>query len=65
MNVILNGETISVTEKNLEELCKRFRDHPHNVATAVNGDFISVRERASCILSDGDKIEILSPRQGG
>ncbi len=65
MNVIVNGEALKVTETNLEDLCKRFRDHPHYIATAVNGDFIAVNDRPEFVLKDGDKIEILSPRQGG
>ena len=65
MNVILNGEATDITEQNLEELCKRFLDHPHYVATAVNGEFVAVKEREKFVLSEGDKIEVLSPRQGG
>jgi sulfur carrier protein len=35
------------------------------VATAVNGDFVPERRRAETALSEGDRIEILSARQGG
>ena len=65
MNVTLNGEATEITEQNLAELCKRFLDHPHYVATAVNGEFVAVNDRENFQLSDGDKIEVLSPRQGG
>lgn len=65
MNVNINGESIIVTEKTLAELCKRYPDHPNFIATAVNGTFIRVVERAEFVLNEGDNIEILSPRQGG
>lgn len=65
MNVLINGASEEISEVTLDELCKRYLEHPHTIATAVNGAFVSVRERAECILNEGDKIEILSPRQGG
>lgn len=65
MNVMINGAQETIDEMSLEELCKRFQDHPHFIATAVNGEFVAVRERGNCQLQEGDKIEIVSPRQGG
>lgn len=35
------------------------------VATAVNGAFAPAGERAALRLSEGDAVEIVSPRQGG
>jgi sulfur carrier protein len=35
------------------------------VATALNGTFVPERLRAETLLADGDRIEILSARQGG
>jgi len=35
------------------------------VATALNGAFVPERLRAETLLADGDRIEILSARQGG
>jgi sulfur carrier protein len=35
------------------------------VATALNGEFVPARKRAETILSEGDRIEIVAPRQGG
>ncbi|GJM02975.1 MAG: thiamine biosynthesis protein ThiS [Rhodomicrobium sp.] len=65
MQVEINGKSEDITEATLEELCKRYLDLPTVIATAVNGTFITVHERAELILQPGDKIEILSPRQGG
>ena len=35
------------------------------VATALNGEFVPRRKRADTPLTDGDRLEILAPRQGG
>ena len=35
------------------------------VATAVNGHFVPVGQRASCSIEAGDQLEIVAPRQGG
>ena len=35
------------------------------VATALNGDFVSERQRALTRVASGDRIEVLSARQGG
>ena len=65
MNVVINGEPQNIDEETLFQLCKRYNDHPDFIATAVNGEFVTVKERAECRLKEGDTIEILSPRQGG
>ena len=65
MNVLINGQTEAVTESTLEDLCKRYHDQPNFIATAVNGEFVAVLDRAAHKLKEGDKVEILSPRQGG
>jgi sulfur carrier protein len=35
------------------------------VATALNGHFVPARLRSETPLSEGDRIEIVAPRQGG
>ena len=35
------------------------------VSTAVNGEFIASACRAGTLLSDGDRVEVLAPMQGG
>ena len=35
------------------------------VATALNGEFVPARVREAIRLKDGDRIEIVAPRQGG
>ena len=35
------------------------------VATALNGEFVPARVRESTPVSEGDRLEIVAPRQGG
>jgi sulfur carrier protein len=35
------------------------------VATALNGEFVPARKRAETTVREGDRIEIVAPRQGG
>jgi len=65
MKVMINGQTEIIDVTTLADLCKGLTDHPNFIATAVNGDFVTVDERADKRLCEGDVIEILSPRQGG
>lgn len=65
MNVVINGDRQDISERTLAELCERYKAEPTTIATAVNGNFINVNDRAALALKEGDSIEILSPRQGG
>lgn len=35
------------------------------IATAINGQFVPKAERGTVCLSDGDRLEVLAPMQGG
>ena len=35
------------------------------VSTAVNGEFVAVQAREHTTLTEGDRIEVLAPMQGG
>jgi sulfur carrier protein len=35
------------------------------VATAVNGEFVAAAARVRTPLSEGDRVEVLAPMQGG
>jgi sulfur carrier protein len=65
MRILVNGvwrETAaSQLAATLEELGYRGRV----VSTAVNGEFVAAEARARTTLADGDRIEVLSPMQGG
>lgn len=35
------------------------------IATAVNEAFVARTQRAAYVLKDGDRVEVVAPRQGG
>jgi sulfur carrier protein len=61
----LNGERVETQARTLAELVAREGHAETSVATAVNGDFVPRQERAATLLAEGDKVEIVAPRQGG
>ncbi|WP_299081100.1 sulfur carrier protein ThiS [uncultured Ruegeria sp.] len=64
MKIVLNGETRDVRAETLFDLLVEcgFSDR---VATAVNEEFVPSSLRIGRELKDGDRIEVLSPMQGG
>jgi len=65
LSVIVNGTGVETSARNLAELIEKEHRGKGKVATALNGQFVPVRARASAELCPGDVIEILSARQGG
>ncbi|MDP0927272.1 sulfur carrier protein ThiS [Paracoccus onubensis] len=65
MRVELNGEAIRTQATTLSGLIEERNLPAASVATAVNGDFVPRTLRDGTALSDGMRIEILSPMQGG
>jgi sulfur carrier protein len=65
LRVMVNGQPRNTGARTLAELVDEAGFSGMRIATAVNGDFVSERARASRELADGDQIEIVSPRQGG
>ncbi|WP_181707431.1 sulfur carrier protein ThiS [Chthonobacter rhizosphaerae] len=65
MRVRLNGEIVETAADDLPGLLAELEFDPAVVATAVNGDFVPRTARAGVRLEDGDKVEVISPRQGG
>jgi len=64
MKIVLNGESRevqAVTLANLLEEC----GFAGRVATAVNEEFVPSGLRADQTLNTGDRVEVLSPMQGG
>jgi sulfur carrier protein len=65
MRILVNGvwrETLGLElAAALEEL--GYGGRP--VSTAVNGEFVTVEQRARTTLADGDRLEVLAPMQGG
>ena len=65
MQILINGEPVATKARNLDELCGELGFAGAKIATAINGSFVAAVKRASTELSPADKIEIVSPRQGG
>ena len=65
MKIVLNGEPTEVRAARLSELLCELGYEDGAFATAVNESFVPATERESVALSEGDRLEVLSPRQGG
>lgn len=65
MKIIVNGEPRDTGAKTLQELCAALGLGEARVATAVNGDFVPAAAREGHTLAQNDRVEIVSPRQGG
>jgi sulfur carrier protein len=63
--IVVNGEQIETGARTLAELVAGQGFAAAAVATAVNGAFVPRVARAATLLSGGDKVEIVAPRQGG
>lgn len=65
MRLEVNGQLVETDAAVLSELVVRHSGEETRVATALNGRFVPAAARASTHLAPGDKVEIVSPRQGG
>lgn len=65
MKLIVNGDIQHVEAKTLADLLKELDFTGEWLATAVESELVPAEERANFPLSDGQRIEILSPMQGG
>ncbi|MGX9576664.1 sulfur carrier protein ThiS [Mesorhizobium sp. f-mel] len=65
MQLIVNGEALENDATTLAALLAALAYEGDWLATAVNSDLVHKANRAEFLLSEGDRIEILSPMQGG
>ncbi|CAI3936312.1 Sulfur carrier protein ThiS (thiamine biosynthesis) (ThiS) (PDB:1F0Z) [Commensalibacter communis] len=65
MNIYLNGNLLTTSAKTLSELLKEQNIDSTVVAAAMNGDFVPRHVYETTAVTEGSKIEILSPMQGG
>ncbi|MDX0403473.1 sulfur carrier protein ThiS [Sinorhizobium medicae] len=65
MKLTINGEEHEVQAGTLAELLQQLEFEGDWLATAVNGELVQKAERADRRLQDSDRIEVLSPMQGG
>ena len=64
MKIVLNGESREIQALTLAELLVEC-GFSGRVATAVNEDFVPSSLRIAHTLSDGDRVEVVAPMQGG
>ena len=65
MKIVVNGEAREVAETTLDKALEALGYGDAKVATAVNEAFVPVALRSGHVLNDGDRVEIVAPRQGG
>lgn len=65
MRIDVNGEPRDIRAATLAAALDELGLGEARVATAVNGDFVPAPLRSGHALAEGDRIEILSPMQGG
>ena len=63
--IVVNGDTVVVSATTMATLVDELGYGEQKVATALNGDFVPARARGGTPVTAGDRIEIVSPRQGG
>ena len=65
MRLVVNGELQELPAATLADALQSLNFAEAKVATALNGEFVPARARQATTLKDGDRIEIVAPRQGG
>lgn len=65
MRLIINGEPETIVATTLSQLLAALDYEGEWLATAVNGELIHREDRDDHLLNDNDRIEILTPMQGG
>lgn len=65
MKLTVNGEEVQIEAATLAAALAALDFEDAVVATALNGAFVPKRAREATPLRDGDRVEIVAPRQGG
>ena len=65
MKLTVNGQPVDVGVETLDQLLSELEYEGPWLATAVNMNVVHAAERSGWALHDGDRVEILSPMQGG
>ena len=63
--LIVNGRKALTAARTIADLVGEHELAASNVATALNGHFVPEPRRATTALNAGDRVEIVSARQGG
>ncbi|HWK00042.1 MAG TPA: sulfur carrier protein ThiS [Xanthobacteraceae bacterium] len=65
MDLIVNGEAKRAKAQSVRQLLAELAYEGSFFAVAINQTVVPRRDWDQSVLKDGDKIEIVSPRQGG
>ncbi|MDR6759307.1 sulfur carrier protein [Mycoplana sp. BE70] len=65
MTFIVNGYEQDISASTLAELLVALEYEGDWLATAVNGELVHREDRSDFAISERDRIEILTPMQGG
>jgi sulfur carrier protein len=65
MRIVVNGRAVDVRAEALPAILEEIGYGGAKVATAVNEDFVPVAARDGVALRAGDRLEVVTPRQGG
>lgn len=65
MKILVNGDWREVNASLLAQALQELGYREGAFATAVNGTVVPSSARAQAIISEGDRIEVLAPMQGG
>jgi sulfur carrier protein len=65
MKVSINGDWREIAAATLAAALRELGYRHGAFATAVNGRVVPARVREQTLLAEGDRIEVLSPMQGG
>lgn len=65
MKILLNGEATDVRATRLSDVLEELGYGGPKIATAVNETFVASTAREATDLRQGDRLEVVAPRQGG
>ena len=65
MRIFVNGDQHDIEPATLALALNALGYGGKKIATAVNGRFVPPPARPTTTLTDGDKIEVVAPMQGG
>jgi sulfur carrier protein len=65
MKLIVNGEMLEAEATNLAALLDELGYEGKWMATALNGEVVTGAQRQATALAENDRVEVLTPRQGG
>jgi sulfur carrier protein len=65
MKILVNGAWRDTAAAELAAVLEELGYGDSVVSTAVNGEFVATPARSRTRLSEGDRLEVLAPMQGG